>query len=54
MTMTLSLSDAIDQLIAQERIATLPAWEGAPLGFTSRYHSTSDLDAAARRRALVE
>ena len=37
MSTTLSLSDAIDQLIAEEAIAALPAWTGAPLDFTSRY-----------------
>ena len=51
---TLSLSDAIDQLLAEDKIASLPAWEGAPLGFTSRYYSAADLDAAAERRALVD
>lgn len=54
MNTTLSLSDAIDQLLAEDKIASLPAWEGAPLGFTSRYYSAADLDAAAERRALVD
>ena len=43
MTTTLSLSDAIDQLIAEEALAAMPAWTGAPLGFTSRYYSAADL-----------
>ncbi|WP_298944598.1 DUF6349 family protein [uncultured Microbacterium sp.] len=54
MNTTLSLSDAIDQLLAEDKIAGLPAWEGTPLGFTSRYYSAADLDAAAERRALVD
>ena len=53
MSTTLSLSDAIDQLIAEEAIAALPAWTGAPLGFTSRYYSAADLDAAAERRNKI-
>ena len=53
MSTTLSLSDAIDQLIAEEAIAALPAWTGAPLGFTSRYYSAADLDAAAERRDKI-
>ena len=53
MTASFSLSDAIDQLIAEEAIAALPAWTGAPLGFTSRYYSAADLDAAAERRDKI-
>lgn len=53
MTTTLSLSDAIDQLIAEEALAAMPAWTGAPLGFTSRYYSAADLDAAAERRDKI-
>lgn len=50
MNATLSLSDAIDQLIAEDTIANLPTWAGAPLGFTSRYYSSAELDSAAERR----
>lgn len=53
MTAALSLSDAIDQLIAEEAVAALPTWTGAPLGFTSTYHSARDLDKAAERRRVI-
>ena len=49
--MSFTLMEAIDQLIAEDALAALPTWEGAPLGFTSRYFSSTDLDAAQTRRA---
>lgn len=54
MSTTFSLSNAIDQLIAEEALAALPEWDGAPLGFTSRYYSSTKLDAAAERRAQID
>ena len=51
--MSFTLMDAIDQLIAEDALAALPTWEGAPLDFTSRYYSSTALDAAAARRAEI-
>ncbi|WP_293787985.1 DUF6349 family protein [uncultured Aeromicrobium sp.] len=48
-----TLMEAIDQLIAEDALAALPTWEGAPLGFTSHHYCSADLDAAAARRAEI-
>lgn len=48
-----TLMEAIDELIAEDALAALPTWQGAPLGFTSHYYSSADLDAAAARRAEI-
>ncbi|WP_448810542.1 DUF6349 family protein [Agromyces bauzanensis] len=39
----------IDAMIHELDVQTLPEWNGAPLHFTTRYHTPAELDAAMRR-----
>ena len=45
----LDLTSAIDQLIVEAEIAALPTWDGAPLHYTSAYHTPDELAAALER-----
>lgn len=48
-----SLTEAIDQLIHDDDIARLPAWNGAPLRFHQEYWPAKALDAAFDRYILI-
>jgi hypothetical protein len=50
MTMQATLADMIDELMEEDRVATLPEWTGMPLGrLVTSYFHPDEIDAAWRR-----